>query len=166
MATSSKATTSLAIADQELAGSPPALAALHSQGSQLLAGGKAALFARLKALRGYPVVINIWASWCGPCQAEFGLFATASARYGRRVAFLGVNANDASPPARAFLSQHQVSYPSYEASYSDLSKLAIIQGLPMTIFISPSGKIVYRHIGQYEVQGDLDEEITSYALRG
>jgi cytochrome c biogenesis protein CcmG/thiol:disulfide interchange protein DsbE len=161
----SPAATSLALADRELAGSPPALDALHRQASQLL-GGKGALFARLKALRGYPVVINVWASWCGPCQAEFGLFASASARYGRRVAFVGVNANDTADNARPFLAQHPVSYPSYQATYSQLSPLAIVQGLPTTIFISRTGKVAYVHIGQYEVEGTLDEDIASYALHG
>jgi cytochrome oxidase Cu insertion factor (SCO1/SenC/PrrC family)/thiol-disulfide isomerase/thioredoxin len=165
LARSSNATTSLAIADQELAGSPPPLAALHSQASQLL-GGKSDLMTRLKALRGYPVVINVWASWCGPCQAEFGLFATASARYGRRVAFLGVDANDAAAQARPFLSQHQVSYPSYQANPSNLTNLAIVQGLPTTIFVRPNGTVAYVHTGQYEVEGTLDEDIANYALRG
>jgi thiol-disulfide isomerase/thioredoxin len=55
-----------------LAGSPPPLAALHEQGGALLEGGARALRARLRALKGYPVVINKWASWCVPCKDEFG----------------------------------------------------------------------------------------------
>ena len=88
---------------QELAGSPAPLASLHRQAGQLL-GGPTALAARLRALRGYPVVINAWASWCGPCREEFSLFASASARYGRRVAFLGADTNDSAGDARTFLS--------------------------------------------------------------
>jgi cytochrome oxidase Cu insertion factor (SCO1/SenC/PrrC family)/thiol-disulfide isomerase/thioredoxin len=146
----------------ELAGSPAPLAGLHRQASMLL-GGEQALLARLRALRGYPVVLNAWASWCTPCRSEFGLFASASARYGREVAFLGNDTNDSPGDARAFLSQHRVSYPSYQSSITELSSLAAIEGLPTTIFIDRAGKVVYVHTGQYESQGTLDADIANYA---
>jgi thiol-disulfide isomerase/thioredoxin len=79
-----------AAARRALVASPQALAALHEQSSQLL-GGTDLLMTRLRSLRGYPVVLNAWASWCAPCRGEFPMFATASATYGRQVAFLGVN---------------------------------------------------------------------------
>jgi cytochrome c biogenesis protein CcmG, thiol:disulfide interchange protein DsbE len=131
-------------AQQELAGSPPVLAALHQQADQLLGGGSA-FAARLRALRGYPIVVNAWASWCTPCRKEFGLFAFASARYGRQVAFLGADAEDSPGDARSFLAQHPVSYPSYQTTASGPSSLASIAGLPTTIFSNRAGKVVHVH---------------------
>ena len=158
---------SAAATDRELAASPHALAALHGQASRLL-GGEPALAARLRALRGYPVVINAWASWCGPCRSEFSLFAAASAHFGRRVAFLGVDTSDSPGDARAFLAQHHVSYPSYQSSTTELDSVLPggVEGLPTTIYISRRGKVLYVHTGQYEAQGTLDADIDTYALGG
>jgi cytochrome c biogenesis protein CcmG/thiol:disulfide interchange protein DsbE len=147
----------------ELAGSPAPLAAIHAQAGQLL-GSESELAARVRALRGYPVVINAWASWCTPCQEEFPLFASASARYGRAVAFLGVDTDDSSGDATSFLAKHQVSYPSYQSSISELSSLSAIDGLPTTIYVDRAGKTVYVHTGQYEAEGTLDQDVEQYAL--
>lgn len=149
-------------AARELAGSPPALAALHRQAGQLLNGGYPALSARLRSLRGHPVVVNVWAHWCTPCQREFPLFAAASARYGRRVAFVGADYEDADGPARAFLAEHPVSYPSYAAAPGQLGPLATVTALPTTIFIDPSGRVAHVHIGPYAAEGSLDLDVESY----
>ena len=157
------APTGTAAVSHALAGSPPPLASLHQQAGQLL-GHQSALAERIRALRGYPIVINAWASWCGPCRSEFTLFAAASARYGRQVAFLGADTDDSAGDAHTFLAAHPVSYPSYETTTPDLSSLAAVQGLPTTIYISPAGKVVYVHTGQYDSQGTLDQDISSSAL--
>ena len=149
---------------QALAGSPGPLAGLHRQAGRLL-GSETALTARIHALDGYPIVVNAWASWCVPCRTEFSLFRSSSIQYGRDVAFLGADTDDNAGDAQAFLTQHRVIYPSYEATRSQLGAVLPggIESLPTTIFISREGKVAYVHIGQYVSQGTLDADIQKYA---
>jgi cytochrome c biogenesis protein CcmG, thiol:disulfide interchange protein DsbE len=148
-----------------LAGSPPALAALHTQGGELLEGGARALHARLASLRGYPVVINKWASWCVPCKQELGAFQRVSAEYGRRVAFLGIDSADSShADAVGFLRSFPVSYPSYYDKSGQLGEqLTDSPFTPVTVFIPRHGKPFIRQ-GEYPSAAKLREDVQRYAL--
>src|SRR3954464_3266533 len=97
-------------AQQQLAGSPKVLADLHANGGKLLKGGD--YKQQVAALKGYPIVVNIWGSWCIPCRQEFPVFQRVSTALGKRVAFLGVDTQDPVEDARKFLGEHPLSYPS------------------------------------------------------
>jgi len=152
----------------DLSGSPAPLATLHAQSSKLLPGGADALYKRIHELHGYPIVLNIWQSVCVPCQAEFGLFANASAEFGSKVAFIGADNDDTTQLGSSFLRSHHVSYPSYATQDQDLTVMLPggLQGTPTTVYISPNGCVLDAHIGQYQSQGVLDQDIEDYALSG
>lgn len=154
--------TGLSGALRQLSGSPPPLSALHQEASRLL-GSRSSLSGEIHRLRGYPVVVNAWASWCTPCQQEFGLFASAATEFGRRVAFLGADTDDSPGAARAFLHKHPVPYPSYQTTTGALGSIASVVGLPTTIFLSRAGKVLYVHTGQYVSEGTLAQDIQTYS---
>ena len=148
-----------------LAGSPPPLAALHAQAGELLSGGLPTIRARLASLRGQPVVVNKWASWCAPCRSEFPAFQRASVAQGKHVAFIGIDSGDpSSGPALAFLRSFPVSYPSYY-DHSGAAGAAITDSTftPVTLFLDRGGH-EYIHQGPYPSQAKLEHDIRHYAL--
>jgi thiol-disulfide isomerase/thioredoxin len=159
------ATISTREAQQRLAGAPPRLAALHAQANRLLPGGAPALRRRLAELKGHPVVLNGWASWCGPCRHEFPAFQQVSVDLGKQVAFLGLDTGDNAKDAGAFLERFPVSYPSYEdPAQHAISALKAPQLLPFTLFFGADGKVAYVHQGGYASRAALARDVRRYAL--
>jgi cytochrome c biogenesis protein CcmG/thiol:disulfide interchange protein DsbE len=146
---------------RRVAGSPPRLAALHRQGARLVGGD---LGDRLRRLRGYPVVLNAWASWCAPCRDELPLMARAAARFGRRVAFVGADVDDSASAARALLDGDPLSYPSYRTTADELRSLTPIIGFPTTIFLDRRGRLIRSHQGEYASEALLAADVRRYAL--
>ena len=150
---------------QQLKGSPPPLAGLHAQADQLLGGGQAAFRARLNSLHGYPVVVNKWASWCGPCQTEFPVFQRAAVALGKQVAFVGIDGKDANPSAAAFLKRFPVTYPSFTDPGEQIARsIQAAVYFPQTIYFNRRGKAVYDHAGPYESASALERDIRRYVL--
>jgi thiol-disulfide isomerase/thioredoxin len=146
-----------------LADAPPPLARLYAQGNMLLDGGVAAFERQLDDLRGYPVVVNTWASWCGPCRFEFPFFQSQAAKRGTEVAFLGVDSDDSEDAAETFLDEFPVPYPSFSDPDREITRLVKAPYLPSTAFYGVDGGLEYTHIGGYASEDDLAAEIDRYA---
>jgi len=115
--------------DQVLRSSPTADLALDPSGFRQL----------LSQLRGKPVVVNIWGSWCGPCRAEAPVLAAAAKTYGDRVQFIGVDVLDHIGLARAFIRQYGWTYPSVFDPTGRIRDSMGLIGQPHTVVISPTG---------------------------
>ncbi|HXF35659.1 MAG TPA: TlpA disulfide reductase family protein [Actinomycetota bacterium] len=115
--------------------------------------------ALLDQLRGTPVVVNIWGSWCGPCRSEAPLLARAHAAHGTEVQFVGVDILDARPSARGFMREFGWRFPSvFDPGGAIRDDLGFI-GQPNTIFYDRGGQAVLTH------PGPLTEEVLAQGLR-
>jgi cytochrome c biogenesis protein CcmG/thiol:disulfide interchange protein DsbE len=144
-------------------GAPPMLARLYAQGDALLPGGARAFRARLRELDGVPIVVNKWASWCGPCRKELPFFRRQALERGRRVAFLGANTNDSPGPARRFLDGMPLPYPSYEDQNGDVAQ--VFNGtiaFPTTAFYDRRGHLATLKQGVYTSERELATDIERY----
>jgi cytochrome c biogenesis protein CcmG/thiol:disulfide interchange protein DsbE len=146
-----------------LADAPPTLARLYDQGDAILDGGKEALDRQLADLQGYPVVVNVWGSWCNPCRTEFPLFQAVAAERGTKVAFLGVDSEDSVDAANTFLDELPLPYPSYSDPDGEVKDDLRAFGLPATAFYDTEGKLAYLKQGPYESEDDLTADIEHYA---
>jgi thiol-disulfide isomerase/thioredoxin len=149
---------------RKLAGAPAPLAALHRQAGQLIGGGPEAFEERLRGLRGHPVVVNKWASWCDPCRKEFPYFQRLSVELGREVAFIGVDSQDNADNAAEFLREYPVPFPSYEDP--DQKVAQVFKGhlaFPTTAFYDRRGTLAFVHQGGYATEARLREDIERYA---
>lgn len=125
-----------------------------------LGGGRAV---RLAGLRGTPLVINVWAQWCGPCRSEAPAFATVSATAGRRISLLGVDYDDPSPAAAlAYASSAGWRYPQLTDPDRRLAGPLRVPGPPQTIFVDAAGTVVYRHSGPFTSVPDLRSAIRDH----
>lgn len=142
-----------------------ALARNRADANRFVGDGRDALESRLAALKGEPVVVNMWASWCGPCRAEFPFFAAAAKRHAARVAFVGVDVTDDRDNAQAFVDEEPPGFASvYDGDGKAARSLGAGRAMPTTVFIGRDGKVVYRKLGGYGKAEQLDADIQRYAL--
>lgn len=144
---------------------PPELSAIRDEANQLLAGEVEAFSARLEELRGTPVVINKWASWCGPCRFEFPFFQAQADERGDEVAFLGVDSNDSEEAAATFLRELPLPYPSYLDPDQEIADefLDHAREFPATAFYDSAGELAFVHLGGYADAEQLAADIDRYA---
>lgn len=101
----------------------------------------------LASLRGHPVVVNFWASWCVPCKGEAQLLEQQYAQYKKQgVVFLGIDYHDVASDARTFLEHHGITYPTLKDGSGAVGDKYGITGVPETYFISRTGRLVGVHV--------------------
>ena len=92
--------------------------------------------------QGKPVVVNFWASWCGPCADEAPLLQDTAKRNADRFTFIGVNVEDQDADALAFMRKYGISYPNGSGNAGPISIQYGMRGVPETYFIAPDGHLV------------------------
>jgi cytochrome c biogenesis protein CcmG/thiol:disulfide interchange protein DsbE len=115
----------------------------------------------LAALRGRPVVVNFWATWCQPCVREFPLLRQAAATHTHtrdRLAVVGVLTNDRPAAARAFVRRHHATWPvGIDPGATTAGRWGAV-GLPHTWFIRPDGTLASHQLGEL-TQAALDRQL-------
>jgi thiol-disulfide isomerase/thioredoxin len=146
-----------------LAGAPAPLSGLVEHANQVLELSR--LEPTLAGLRGHPVVVNNWGSWCPPCQSEVPLLREAALHYGTRVGFLGVLGEDTPGSARRFLAHNPLPYPSFN-DHGDkyVGRFGVTAGFPVTAFLDSDGRVIHTHQGPYTDAAALAADIGRYAL--
>jgi thiol-disulfide isomerase/thioredoxin len=119
----------------------------------------------LAGLRGTPTVVNIWGSWCTPCQAEAKYLATVYDALKPRVRFLGVDTEDSADSALDFAAH--VTPPMHYPSVIDEQKkvligLDLISAVPSTVFVDASGRVVHKAAVAYGSAAQLRADIARY----
>jgi cytochrome c biogenesis protein CcmG/thiol:disulfide interchange protein DsbE len=131
---------------------------------RFLDGGRDAFEARIAKEKGQPVVVNKWASWCGPCRYEFPFFADQAKKRRGKVAFLGVNSNDNDDNAEEFLRQYPVPFPHFrDPNLEVAASFNGVQAFPTTAYYDSKGELAFVHQGGYASEKKLAEDIDRYA---
>ena len=116
---------------------------------------------QLAALRGQPVVVNFWASWCEACRAEAGTLEAAWQRYrARGVRIVGVDIEDAEQDGKAFLQQYRITYFNGPDATDTITVAYAAASIPLTVFVDPRGTITGRHVGAIDAAG-LDHAVAA-----
>lgn len=131
--------------------SPPSIGEI-SEGSPKL------FDSTLRSLRGKPVVVNFWATWCEPCKSEMPRIVAAAEKYEGRVHFLGVDVEDDVKTAAAFARRYEMTFRSLSDPDGTIRRDQKLLGLPVTQFYSADGDLSFLQNGEITAK-DLDRKI-------
>ena len=132
--------------------------------ANFIAGGQEKFEQTLKQERGKPIVVNKWASWCGPCRVEFPFFRDQANKRKGQVVFFGVNSTDNRGDAEEFLKTEPVPYKHFEDPKLEIAAVFnAVQAFPSTAFYDSNGELAYVHQGGYPNEGALAKDIDRYA---
>ena len=105
---------------------------------------------KLSDYLGKPVIVNFWASWCGPCKSEMPEFEEAFKQYGSQIQFMMINltfGSETESSAKSFILDNGYNFPVYFDATGDASGLYGVSAIPTTYFINAKGEIEARAVG-------------------
>jgi thiol-disulfide isomerase/thioredoxin len=106
---------------------------------------------RLSQYRGKPLLINVWASWCGPCRAEMGsLERLAWQDQGKRFTVIGISTDDSEPAAKRYLQSANATLNHYLDRALELENMLGAERLPLTLLVDGKGRVLARYYGARE----------------
>lgn len=109
---------------------------------------------KLSAFRGKPLIINVWASWCGPCIAEMGsLERLAWSELGQQFTVIGISTDDYPEAAKGFLRKSQATLNHYIDRQLELENMLGADRLPLTLLVDARGKVLHKVVGAREWDG-------------
>lgn len=123
-------------------------------------------YRKLSELRGKPLIINVWASWCGPCRAEMGSLDRLSRRFGgKQFNIIGVSTDDHADAAAAFLRQSKVTFDNYHDRTLLLESMLGANTIPLTVLVDAQGRVVKKVRGAREWDSPEALELIGKAFR-
>jgi cytochrome c biogenesis protein CcmG/thiol:disulfide interchange protein DsbE len=111
---------------------------------------------------GVPTVVNLWASWCGPCREELPLMQEFADAAGDRVRVLGVVSKDGEPQAESFATDAGTSFSSAFDGEGDLMAELGLNALPYTMFLDADGALVHSELGPVESVDELEQLVAEH----
>jgi cytochrome c biogenesis protein CcmG/thiol:disulfide interchange protein DsbE len=106
--------------------------------------------ASVELMRGRPVLLNVWATWCHPCRQEIPALEQLHQRYGPRglhVVGVSIDQRDQETGIREFLQEYGASYPIWLDPDSEVTTAYSTMGVPSTFLIGPDGTLLWKHMG-------------------
>ena len=121
---------------------------------------------KLSAFRGKPLVINVWASWCGPCRQEMGSLERLSRRYGgKQFEVIGISTDDYQDRAAAFLQQSHTTFSNFIDSKLFMENMLGADRLPLTLLVDAQGRVFGKYYGAKQWDSPEALEIIAKAFR-
>jgi cytochrome c biogenesis protein CcmG/thiol:disulfide interchange protein DsbE len=153
------------VAASACGGAPKAVPQQTLVPGKVVAGSADILKKTLASMRGQPVVVNYWATWCIPCRTEMPRIVQAASQYGSRVRFLGIDVEDDTKTADDYAHKRGVQYPMLSDPHGAIRSAQRIVGLPVTQFYRSDGQLAYVNNGEIQAL-DLKKRIDDLLLVG
>ena len=116
----------------------------------------------LSALRGAPTLVNVWGSWCGPCQREVPALQRIHADAGDKLRILGIDTEDSDASALDFAAHAGMTYPSVVDESGTFHRALGRSTVPMTLYVDSDGELVHTSYGQFHGVEDIKSQVQQY----